>query len=223
MVRVVCLFLKGVDTPLLFLSPFAGPSPISRCNLHATSRSSHSRRSPSFRFLLCRVVLVCLVLRRRRRLPLPCSRGFLRLSAQLCPPGGIFWPLEFIELSSRKDDSSEERKKERKQTTQRRDGRLLKERKKTDNPREGWETLLTPMRGRKFFPGGRLAATSQTVAFRVLGGLAARWPRRLLIGCFAAHQNSARASRASLLAPGRVASLVCEPNYGCTGEGDAAS
>ena len=101
MVRVVCLFLKGVDTPLLFLSPFAGPSPISRCNLHATSRSSHSRRSPSCRFLLYRVALVCLVLRRRRRLPLPCSRGFLRLSAQLCPPGGIFWPLEFIELSSR--------------------------------------------------------------------------------------------------------------------------
>ncbi|EOD13428.1 hypothetical protein EMIHUDRAFT_256810, partial [Emiliania huxleyi CCMP1516] len=30
-----------------------------------------------------------------------------RLSAQLCPPRGIFWPLEFIELSSRKDDSSD--------------------------------------------------------------------------------------------------------------------
>ena len=56
---------------------------------------------------LCRVALVCLVLRRRRRLPIPCSRGFSRLSAQLCPPGGIFWPLEFIELSSRKDDSSD--------------------------------------------------------------------------------------------------------------------
>ena len=28
-------------------------------------------------------------------------------SAQLCPPRGIFWPLEFIELSSRKDDSSD--------------------------------------------------------------------------------------------------------------------
>ena len=72
----------------------------SRCNLHATSRSSHSRRSPSCRFLLCRVALVCLVLRRRRRLPLPCSRGFSRLSAQLCPPRGIFWPLEFIEVQS---------------------------------------------------------------------------------------------------------------------------
>merc|ERR1712153_31130 len=58
----------------------------SRCNLHATSRSSHSRRSPSCRFLLCRVALVCLVLRRCRRLPIPCSRGFSRLSAQLCPP-----------------------------------------------------------------------------------------------------------------------------------------
>ena len=34
--------------------------------------------------------------------PLPCSRSFSRLSAQLCPPRGIFWPLEFIELSSRK-------------------------------------------------------------------------------------------------------------------------
>ena len=34
----------------------------SRCNLHATSRSSHSRRSPSCRFLLCRVALICLVL-----------------------------------------------------------------------------------------------------------------------------------------------------------------
>ena len=79
----------------------------SRCNLHATSRSSHSRRSPSCRFLLCRVALVCLILRRRRRLPIPCSRGFSRLSAQLCPPRGIFWPLEFIELSSRKDDSSD--------------------------------------------------------------------------------------------------------------------
>ena len=32
----------------------------SRCDLHATSRSSHSRRSPSCRFLLCRVALVCL-------------------------------------------------------------------------------------------------------------------------------------------------------------------
>jgi len=48
-----------------------------------------------------------LVLRRRRRLPLPCSRGFFRLSSQLCPSRGIFWPLEFIELSSRKDDSSD--------------------------------------------------------------------------------------------------------------------
>ena len=34
----------------------------SRCNLHATSRSSHSRRSPSCRFILCRVTLLCLVL-----------------------------------------------------------------------------------------------------------------------------------------------------------------
>ena len=75
----------------------------SRCNLHATSRSSHSRRSLSCRFFLCRVALLCLVLRRRRCLPIPCPR----LSAQLCPPRGISWPLEFIELSSRKDDSSD--------------------------------------------------------------------------------------------------------------------
>ena len=34
----------------------------SRCNLHATSRSSHSRRSLPCHFLLCRVVLFCLVL-----------------------------------------------------------------------------------------------------------------------------------------------------------------
>ena len=59
------------------------------------------------RFFLCRVALLCLVLRRRRRLPIPCSRCFSRLSSQLCPPRGIFWPLEFIELSSRKDDSSD--------------------------------------------------------------------------------------------------------------------
>ena len=39
----------------LFLSPFAESLADSRCNLHATSRSSHSRRSPSYRFLLCRV------------------------------------------------------------------------------------------------------------------------------------------------------------------------
>ena len=79
----------------------------SRCSLHSTSRSSHSRRSLSCRFFLCRVALLCLVLRRRRRLPIPCSRCFSRLSSQLCPPRGIFWPpLEFIELSSRKDGSS---------------------------------------------------------------------------------------------------------------------
>merc|ERR1712153_88518 len=36
-------------------------------------------------------------------LPIPCPR----LSAQLCPPRSISWPLESIELSSRKDDSSD--------------------------------------------------------------------------------------------------------------------
>merc|ERR1711935_508853 len=79
----------------------------SRCNLHATSRSSHSRRSFPCHFFLCRVALLCLVLRRRRRLPVPCSRGFLRLSAQLRPPRCISWPLESIELSSSKDESSD--------------------------------------------------------------------------------------------------------------------
>ena len=78
----------------------------SRCNLHATSRSSHSRRSLPCHFLLCRVVLFCLVLR-RRRLPVPCSRGFFRLSAQLRPPRGVSWPLESIELPSRKDHISD--------------------------------------------------------------------------------------------------------------------
>merc|ERR1711935_692967 len=72
----------------------------SRSNLHATSRSSHSRRSLSCRFFLCRVALLCLDLR-RRRLPFPCSLGFFRLSAQLHPPCCISWPLKSIELSSR--------------------------------------------------------------------------------------------------------------------------
>ena len=77
----------------------------------ATSRSSHSRRSLSLVSLL--------PLSRRSPLPrsatalppaaplLSSSRCFSRLSAQLCPPRGIFWPLESIELSSRKDDSSD--------------------------------------------------------------------------------------------------------------------
>merc|ERR1712086_932141 len=79
----------------------------SRCNLRATSRSPSSRRALPCRFFLCRVALLCLVQRRRRRLPVPCSRGFFRLSAQLRPPCCISWPLESIELSSRKDDSSD--------------------------------------------------------------------------------------------------------------------
>merc|ERR1711935_618549 len=79
----------------------------SRCSLHATSRSSHSRRSFPCRFFFCRVALLCLVLRRRRRLPFPCSHCFLRLSAQLRPPRCISWPLESIELSSSKDESSD--------------------------------------------------------------------------------------------------------------------
>ena len=56
-------------------------------NLHApaTSRSPHSLRSLSCRFFLCRVALLCLVLRRRCRLPIPCSRGFF-------PPFGATLP-----------------------------------------------------------------------------------------------------------------------------------
>ena len=40
----------------------------------------------------------CDARRRRLPIPLPCSRGFSRLSAQLRPPRGVFWPLEFIAL-----------------------------------------------------------------------------------------------------------------------------
>ena len=70
----------------LFLSLFAVSRRFSLCNLHATSRSPPSRRALPCRFFLCRVALLCLVLRRRRRLPFPCSRCFFRLSAQLRPP-----------------------------------------------------------------------------------------------------------------------------------------
>jgi len=58
----------------------------SRCDLHATSRSSHSRRSPSCRFLLCRVALVCLVRDAAaacRSLAIPASPAFRRNSALL--------------------------------------------------------------------------------------------------------------------------------------------
>ena len=77
-------------------------------NLHATSRSSHSRRvlspvasssvaspsSASFRD----GAAAC------RSLALAASPAFRRNSALLA---AVFWPLEFIELSSRKDDSSD--------------------------------------------------------------------------------------------------------------------
>merc|ERR1712153_34064 len=90
----------------LFLSLFAVSRRFSlqpSCHLAA----SHSRRSFPCRFFFCRVALLCLVLRRRRRLPFPCSHCFLRLSAQLRPPRCISWPLESIELSSSKDESSD--------------------------------------------------------------------------------------------------------------------
>ena len=73
----------------------------SRCNLHATPRSSHSRYSPSRRFFLCRSALLCLVLQRHRCLSVPCSRTFSCLSAQFRSPRCVLWPLEFIKLSSR--------------------------------------------------------------------------------------------------------------------------
>ena len=79
----------------------------SRCNPHATPRSSYSRRSPSCRFFLCRAALLCLVLQRHRRLSVPCSRGFSCLSAQFRSPRCVLWPLEFIKLTSRENDSSD--------------------------------------------------------------------------------------------------------------------
>ena len=91
----------------LFLNLTSQSLSDSRCNLRATSRSPPSRRALPCRFFLCRVALLCLALRHRRRMPVPCSRGLLRLSAQLRPPCCISWPLESIELSSSKDESSD--------------------------------------------------------------------------------------------------------------------
>ena len=79
----------------------------SRCNPHATPRSSYPRRSPSCRFFLCRAALLCLVPQRHHRLSVPCSRGFSCLSAQFCSPRCVLWPLKFIQLTSRENDSSD--------------------------------------------------------------------------------------------------------------------
>ena len=79
----------------------------SRCNPHATPRSSYSRRSPSRRFFLCRSALPCLVLHRHCCLSVPCSRGFSCLSAQFRSPRCVLWPLKFIQLPSRQNDSSD--------------------------------------------------------------------------------------------------------------------
>ena len=95
----------GVRLPSSYLSSQSLSD--SRFNLRATSRSPPSRRALPCRFFLCRVALLCLVLRRRRRLPFPCSLGFFRLSAQRRPPCCISWPLESIELSSSKGESSD--------------------------------------------------------------------------------------------------------------------
>ena len=73
----------------------------SRCNPHATPRSSYSRRSPSRRFFLCRSALPCLVLHRHCCLSVPCSRGFSCLSAQFRSPRCVLWPLKFIQLGAR--------------------------------------------------------------------------------------------------------------------------
>ena len=69
----------------------------------------------------------CMV--RHCRLSVPCSRGFSCLSAQFRSPRCVLWPLKFIKLTSRENDSS--------------DDQVLK-RKKTDNPREGWEDGTPP-------------------------------------------------------------------------------
>ena len=59
-------------------------------------------------FILCLVALLCLNLRRRRRLcrslALAASPASRAVSAQLRPPRGV-WPLEFIKLSSSKGSS----------------------------------------------------------------------------------------------------------------------
>ena len=68
----------------------------SRCNPHATPRSSYSRRSPSCRFFLCRAALLCLVLQRHRAacrsLALaasPASRRSSALLAAYCGPSSL--------------------------------------------------------------------------------------------------------------------------------------
>ena len=113
----------------------------SRCNPHATPRSSYSRRSPSCRFFLCRAALLCLVPQRHRRLSVPCSRGFSCLSAQFRSPRGVFWPLEFIKLSSRENDSSDAHSYH---LPTRHVTDTPEERKKTDKPNEGWEEDRVP-------------------------------------------------------------------------------
>ena len=135
----------------------------SRCNPHATPRSSYSRRSPSCRFFLCRAALLCLVLQRHRRLSVPCSRGFSCLSAQFRSPRCVLWPLKFIQLPSRQNDSSDAHSDHltllhtRVVFCSKFFGvpvlvpvraspvpSVKKERKKTDNPREGWEDGTPP-------------------------------------------------------------------------------
>ena len=69
----------------LAVSPFSSCSPLSLLPLSRRSPLPRSATPPP---------------------PVPCSRGFFRLSAQLRPPCCISWPLESIELSSRKDESS---------------------------------------------------------------------------------------------------------------------
>ena len=55
----------------------------SRCNPHATPRSSYPRRSPSCRFFLCRSALPCLVLQRH------CCLARKRKKENRQPKGGM--------------------------------------------------------------------------------------------------------------------------------------
>ena len=77
----------------------------SRCNPHATPRSSYSHRSPSRRFFLCRSTLLCLVLQRHCCLSVPSLTASLPLGA-FRSPRCVLWP-RFIQLTSRENDSSD--------------------------------------------------------------------------------------------------------------------
>ena len=116
----VATFVPPRGRPLLVVLSLVASSPVA------------SLSSASF----CDAAAAC-------RLPVPCSRCFLRLSAQLRPPCCISWPLESIELSSSKDESSDAHCDHLPPVMSLLRSTLSlferKKRKKTDNPREGWE------------------------------------------------------------------------------------